>query len=494
MHWGSWSKLCKGKEFGGMGFRDLHVFNQALLAKQTWRIISFPNSLASRVLKQCYFPTSTFLRAKHHNSSSFLWKSLLWGRNIIDLGSRWRVGDGNSVLVYSDKWILRPSTFKVVSPPVLTSSIVVGQLRNSSSYWNVPLINQLFVKDDIDFILSIPISRFRHDDVLMWHYDSNGVYSVRNGYNLAFASLYPASVSDPSNLSHWWKALWQIQLPSKIRIFLWKACHDWLPSRFNLFTRKVPVTDLCPICLKVSESTFHAFWGCKKLNFIRTAFGLLDDRTFPSTISFLDFLISIHACLSCVEFELFCVFLWRIWFRRNKWVHFSLMLSTDEVMAWSSRFLSDFRSAHKQPPSAIDSSLLPVPLARWLPHSPGVFSINSDATMREQIGKVGLRVIIRDYHGKVMACCCSCFSICCSPQVAEALAILRGLRLAEELLLLPAGLHLDALSVVNLISSSQISISKLGLLISDIMDLLNNPLFIGVSFIPRSAQILLHMI
>ncbi|KAL5753866.1 hypothetical protein ACOSP7_022086 [Xanthoceras sorbifolium] len=99
--------------------------------------------------------------------------------------------------------------------------MVVSQLRNSSGSWNVPLINQLFVKDDVDFILSIPISRFLHDDVLMWHYDSNEVYSVRSGYNLTFASLYPATISDPSNLSHWWKALWQIQLPSKIRIFFY---------------------------------------------------------------------------------------------------------------------------------------------------------------------------------------------------------------------------------------------------------------------------------
>ncbi|KAL5818565.1 hypothetical protein ACOSQ4_022407 [Xanthoceras sorbifolium] len=100
------------------------------------------------------------------------------------------------------------------------------------------------------------------------------------------------------------------------------------------------------------------------------------------------------------------------------------MLSTDEVMAWSSRFLSDFRSVHEQPPSAVDSSLPPVPLTPWLPPSPGVFSINSDAAMREHIGKVGLGVIIRDSHGKVMACYCSCFSIRCSPQFAEALAIL----------------------------------------------------------------------
>lgn len=69
-HWISWKKLTKPKAQGGLGFRDMHGFNIAMLSRQIWRLIQFPESLYARVLQAHYFPGGQILDVVPRDSIS----------------------------------------------------------------------------------------------------------------------------------------------------------------------------------------------------------------------------------------------------------------------------------------------------------------------------------------------------------------------------------------------------------------------------------------
>uniref|UniRef100_A0A2N9GLQ5 Reverse transcriptase zinc-binding domain-containing protein n=1 Tax=Fagus sylvatica TaxID=28930 RepID=A0A2N9GLQ5_FAGSY len=94
MHWLKWDKLCAPKSDGGLGFQNLHLFNTALLAKQSWRLLTNPHSLFFRIFKARYFPQCSFLKVQMGSNPSFLWRSIMSGRDTINNGIRWSNQDG----------------------------------------------------------------------------------------------------------------------------------------------------------------------------------------------------------------------------------------------------------------------------------------------------------------------------------------------------------------------------------------------------------------
>lgn len=97
---GSVGKLTKSKVVGGTGFRDLVLFNDSLLAKQAWRLMQNKEILYYKIFKARFFPHCPFMEVKDLALGSYAWKSILKGREVIQRGPCWRVGDGKSIKIW----------------------------------------------------------------------------------------------------------------------------------------------------------------------------------------------------------------------------------------------------------------------------------------------------------------------------------------------------------------------------------------------------------
>lgn len=173
-------------------------------------------------------------------------------KELLKLNVRWRVGNGEKIRPFEDPWLLRLGLFKIVSPASSTIE-AVSELINPNGTWDYMLLDTLFVHID---------NKQTSEDTLVWHFEKSGCYFMKSGYWLGMRDRFGDTNCSSNHLKKWWKNLWLLNVPLKIKVFIWGLYHNTIPLGRNLSASHMQVTSSCCICGCVEETTWHAFFEC----------------------------------------------------------------------------------------------------------------------------------------------------------------------------------------------------------------------------------------
>ncbi|GAV73179.1 hypothetical protein CFOL_v3_16666, partial [Cephalotus follicularis] len=99
------------------------------------------------------------------------------------------------------------------------------------------LLQMCFADEVVQKILAIPISHSRCNDKMFWWRQTSGECSVKTGYHVAKEILHgnmgEHEVIQSTVAANFWKWLWGMKFPHKIRLLGWKCCRGILPTKFN---------------------------------------------------------------------------------------------------------------------------------------------------------------------------------------------------------------------------------------------------------------------
>lgn len=409
------------------------------MAKQVWRLFTNPNLLVSRVIQGRYAHNDSILNAPIKAKCSFFWRIFVWARELLQKGLRKRIGDGKSTYFFQDPWIPKEITFKPIPIPgvVAQEEVLVSDFITPTMGWNINRLQEVVCQEDVQCIMTIPISALQDSDKWIWHYCSNGLYYIKSGYKLA---LYLYENQDSANTNEhqkWWTTLWKTKVPQKVRMFIWKVYHGCLPTTYCLWKRNVVVSPICIVWRSKLERIDHALWGCKRSKRICDYMFHRVDFKIPILDNFADRIYWLAKHLKDEDFERACITFWSIWNDRNSLNNNMDIMDVEKRCEWIYEYWDKTRTktcVRELPIHGCkerDEIGALIGMNRAI-HGDG-YKLFTDAAVGEQMAGAGYGVFIADAGDNVQGVMEFFDCTPSTPLVAEVNAIIHGIRLLQRM-------------------------------------------------------------
>ena len=172
-------------------------------------------------------------RKRRKRKASHTWNAILYGREALKKGLIKRVGDGSTIRAWEDPWIPSNHSRKpLVRLPDFEITMVSELIDQNLAGWDKEKLEDNFIPMDVAAISAIPLGRF-YDDDWAWSHEKSGNFTVRSICKLLEAEqrFTDNPSSSGASLSSFWKKLWKIPVPLKVRAFWWRVINGFVPCR-----------------------------------------------------------------------------------------------------------------------------------------------------------------------------------------------------------------------------------------------------------------------
>ncbi|XP_074326797.1 uncharacterized protein LOC141664743 [Apium graveolens] len=199
-----------------------------------------------------------------------------------------------------------------------------------------------------------------------------------------------------------WNVIWKLEIPHKIRVFLWRFCRNTLPVRNLLRGRGVPTPIICNMCTGEIEHLRNLFFECPFAKSWGQQVGInVVDWDIESSH---DWLLKKLAQGSKMELINISQVLWGIWFLRNKSIFEGKTMTPEAIMGWSKKQIMDWQAANKRSPDTKNGNgNRHLNYRKWQPPEVESFKLNVDAAIVVGQDSFSMGMVIRNHLGQYAA-------------------------------------------------------------------------------------------
>ncbi|KAL4296041.1 hypothetical protein GQ457_12G028380 [Hibiscus cannabinus] len=276
-----------------------------------------------------------------------------------------------------------------------TNHVSFGSVLTANGDWDVAKLAQIFTEDALPYIIGVKSpSPQGGSDRCIWRWTNHHGFELKSAYDRCSPLILEET--DPI-----WNQIWTLQVPQRIRCFLWLASRQKLMTNLHRCRRTLSDDPYCPICQEAEESIIHTFRDCERLQQVWR-------YIIPSSLAASFFSNPIKVWLrqnlcSNILFRnsipwkiVFAAILWQFWKCRNDVVFVGDSASVECALSRGIAWAQYYNDGWLHPMQTVHAPPRTIP---WQNPKHGCLCLNVDGAVSLNTGKVTIGGLLRDTAG-----------------------------------------------------------------------------------------------